>query len=69
MGKACNTHETGEKCIQNVGRNTCREEITGKRIRRWEDNLKIDLGETGEGTDLFHPAEDRDQSVMNFWVP
>jgi hypothetical protein len=31
--------------------------------------LKIDLGETGEGTDLFHPAEDRDQSVMNFWVP
>jgi len=43
---------------------------------KWEDNVRIDLGETGwEDVDWFHLAQDRDQwqapvnTVMNLWVP
>jgi hypothetical protein len=43
---------------------------------RWEDNINMDLGETGwGGTDWFGLAQDRDQwsalakTVMNLRVP
>jgi hypothetical protein len=45
-------------------------------IRRWVDNIKIDLRETGwDGVDLIDLAQDRDQwralvnTVMNLRVP
>jgi len=48
----------------------------GKRRRRWEDNIKMDLQEVGCGSmDWIEPAQDRDRwralvnAVMNLWVP
>jgi hypothetical protein len=48
----------------------------GRPRRRWVDNNKIDLRETGwNGTDWFDLAQDRDQwtafvnTVMNLRVP
>jgi hypothetical protein len=43
---------------------------------RWEDNIKMDLRERGQGgMDWIHLAQDRDQwralvnMVMKLWVP
>jgi hypothetical protein len=48
----------------------------GRPRRRWVDNIKIDLRETGcDGGDWIDLAQDRDQwralvkAVMNLWVP
>jgi hypothetical protein len=48
----------------------------GRPRRRWVDNIKMDLGETGwEGGDWIELAQDRDQwralvnTVMNLRVP
>jgi hypothetical protein len=48
----------------------------GKPRRRWEDNIKLDLGKIGWGDmDWIDLAEDRDQwralvnTVMILWVP
>jgi hypothetical protein len=48
----------------------------GRRRRRWEDNIKIDLREAGFGdVDWIHLAQDRDRwrafvnTVMNLLVP
>jgi hypothetical protein len=48
----------------------------GKPRRRWVDNIKMDLGETGrDGSDWIELAQDRDQwralvnTVMNLRVP
>jgi hypothetical protein len=48
----------------------------GKRSRRWEDNFKMDLRETGiDGANWIRLAQDRVQwrasvnTVLNFWVP
>ena len=48
----------------------------GRRRRRWEDNIKMDLGEAGRGCgDWIELAQDRDRwralvsTVMNFGVP
>ena len=47
----------------------------GKPRRRWEDNIKMDLWEVGEGGDWMELAQDRDRwralvnSVMNLQVP
>jgi len=47
----------------------------GKPRRRWEDNIKMDLREVGEGGDWMEMAEDRDRwralvnTAMNFRVP
>ena len=48
----------------------------GRRRRRWEDNIKMDLQEVGgEGEDWMELAQDRDRwralvsTVMNFRVP
>ena len=48
----------------------------GRRSRRWEDNIKMDLQEVGcEGMDWIELAEDRDSwwalvnAIMNLRVP
>jgi hypothetical protein len=48
----------------------------GRPMHRWEDNIKMDLRETGFGdVDLIHLAQDRDRwralanTVMNLQVP
>jgi hypothetical protein len=48
----------------------------GKQRRRWVDNIKIYLGETGwDGMDWIYLGHDRCQwkalvnTVMNLWVP
>jgi hypothetical protein len=56
------------------------EKPEGKRLlerhrRRWEDNIKIDLGEVGWGMDWMDLAQDRDRrravvnEVTNLRVP
>jgi hypothetical protein len=48
----------------------------GRPRCRWEDNIKMDLRETGFGdVDWIHFAQERDRwwavvnTVMNLWVP
>jgi hypothetical protein len=48
----------------------------GRRRRRWEDNIRMDLREIGwGGMDQIDLAQDRNQwkalvnTVMNIWVP
>jgi hypothetical protein len=74
MGWACSTH--GEK------RNSYRILVgkpkgrpCGRRRCRWEDNIKLDLRETGwDGMDWTDLGQDRGQlrallnMVINFWV-
>jgi hypothetical protein len=50
--------------------------LVGKPWRRWEDNIRMDLRETGwESGDWMYLAQDRDQwravvkTVMNLRVP
>ena len=50
--------------------------LLGRPRRRWEDNIKVDLQEVGEGCeDWMELAQDRDRrrafvsTVMNLWVP
>jgi hypothetical protein len=50
--------------------------LLGRPRRRWEDGIRIDLGEVGFGdVDLMHLAQDRDRwralvnMVMSFRVP
>jgi hypothetical protein len=46
----------------------------GRPTHRWEDNIKMDLREVGEGMDWINPAEDRNRrrdivdAVMNLWL-
>jgi len=50
-------------------------EAFGVPRRRWEDNIKMDLREVGEGGDWMELAQDRDRwralvnTVMNLRVP
>ena len=57
-----------------VGKPEGKRPLEGPR-RRWEDNIKMDLREVGEGGDWMELAQDRDRwralvnTVMNFRVP
>jgi hypothetical protein len=73
MGGACDAHGGGEGCI--LGRPEGRRPL-GRLRRRWEDNIKMDLGEMGFGdVDWIHLAQDRDRwralvnMAMNLRVP
>jgi hypothetical protein len=48
----------------------------GRPKHRWEDNIRIDLGETvSEGVDWMHLSQGKDKwqaslnMVINLWVP
>jgi hypothetical protein len=72
MNVTYTTSRGDETCVKNSGWEECEEQATR---RRWEDNIKMDLKETGwEGVDCIHVAQDRDRwralvnMVMNLWV-
>jgi hypothetical protein len=76
MGGACGAHGGGEGCIQHFGWTPEGRRPLGRPRRRWEDNIKMDLRETGFGdVDWFRWAQDRYRwlalvnTVMNLWVP
>jgi hypothetical protein len=61
-GGACNTHVDKRNVYRNLlGRPEGKKPL-GRPRRRWEDNIKIDVGDIGwDGMDWVDMAEDRDQ--------
>jgi hypothetical protein len=59
MGGACSTNVGGDECIMIlVGKPGLRP--LGRPRRRWLDNIKMDLRETGwDGLDWINMAQDR----------
>jgi hypothetical protein len=47
MDRACSTHETCEKFVQNLFGNPEELRLLGRPRRRWEDNIILDLEEIG----------------------
>jgi hypothetical protein len=75
MGGACGANRGGESCTLLVGKPERRRTL-GRPRRRWEDNIKIDLGEIGFGdVNWIHLAQNRDRwralvnTVMSLRVP
>ena len=75
MGRACGAYGRGERCAQDSSGETRGKEPLGRLRRRWEDNIKIDLQEVGEGGDWTELTQDRDRwralvnTVINIRVP
>ena len=72
MGGACSAYGGGENVYRVlVGKPEGRRPL-GRPRRRWEDNIRMDLGEVGCGcVDWMELAQDRDRwrAVMNLRVP
>ena len=73
---ACSAYGGEERSIQGFGGETAGKETIGRRRRRWQDNIKMDLQEVGCGCmDWIDLAQDRDRwrvrvsRVMNLRVP
>jgi hypothetical protein len=47
VGGACGTHWTAEKSVQGFGGKAQRKRPLGRQRRRWEDGIRMDLGEIG----------------------
>jgi hypothetical protein len=60
VGGACGTHGEGRGVYRDlVGRSEGKKPL-GRPRRRWEDNIKMDLGEIGiEGANWIRLAQDR----------
>jgi hypothetical protein len=57
MGGACGTYKRGKRCAQGVVGKPVRKRPLGRPIRRWEDNIKMDLQEVlGDGGDWMELA-------------
>jgi hypothetical protein len=71
--RACSTHGREGECIKSFGEKAGRKRPTERSIRRWKNNIKIDL--CGGGVDYMRLTQDRDQwlalvnTVMNLRVP
>jgi hypothetical protein len=59
MGRSCNTHGRGEKFVENF--NPEGKKPIRKTMRRWEDNIKIDLV---EGVDWIQVPQD----TVQWWA-
>jgi hypothetical protein len=62
----CSIHGGGEECIYRilVGKPEGKRPL-GRPRRRWEDNIRMDLRETGwDDMDRIHPAQDRDHKIL-----
>jgi hypothetical protein len=76
VGGECGTHGRGEKRVQVLmGRPEGKRPLERPR-RRWEDGIKMDLREIGEGgVEWIHMAQDRDRwravvnAVMKLRIP
>jgi hypothetical protein len=75
VGRACGTHGRGEKAAQVLGGKSERKRPLGRARRRWENEIRIDLRESGwGGVEWIHLAQDRDRwravvnAVMNLRV-
>jgi hypothetical protein len=75
LGRACGTHGRGEKRVQVFGGKPEGKRPLERPRRRWEDGIKMDLGEIGwRGVEWIHLAQDRDRwwalvnTVMNLRV-
>jgi hypothetical protein len=57
MGGACSTHGSDEKYVQNFDRKLEGKRPLGRTKLRWEDDIGMNLRETGwEGMDWIHLA-------------
>jgi hypothetical protein len=62
MGGACSTYGRDEKCVHILVGNPEGKRPLGKPRRRWEDNIRMDLGEiVWEIIGWIHLIQDRDQ--------
>jgi hypothetical protein len=69
MGEACCMNGRHEKCIQNFGRKNEGMRILGRSRRRREDNIRMDLGETGRKVvDRIHLTQERVRWRPLFYV-
>jgi hypothetical protein len=76
MGRACSTNEERRNAYRILVGKPEGKRPLGRHRRRWEDNIRMDLRETGcGGMDWIDLAQDRDQwrahvnTVMNLRVP
>jgi hypothetical protein len=61
MGGTCNTHVSYEKCVQSFVGKLEGKRALGRPRCRWEDNIKMDLRETGwEVVESMHLIQGRD---------
>jgi hypothetical protein len=72
----CSTHGGGERYLQSFGWRPKVKRPLGRPRRRWEDNIKLDLRETGiDGMNWIRLAQNRVRwqafvsTEMNFRVP
>jgi hypothetical protein len=62
MGRACRTYVEKRNAYRILVREPERKKPSTIIICRWEDNIRMDLSETGlGGMDLIYLAQDRDQ--------
>jgi hypothetical protein len=47
IDRACSKNGAKRNCIESIGGETISKEATRRPRRRWVDNIKIDLRETG----------------------
>jgi hypothetical protein len=76
IGGICSAYGRNYKCAQLLVGKPEGERPPGRPTRRWENNIRMNLGEIGrKGVDWMHVAQDRNQwralanTVMNVWVP
>jgi hypothetical protein len=76
MGRACNTNGERITAYRTFVEKSEENKLVQRSRRRWLDNIKMDLRETGlDGRDLFDLAQNRDRwralvnTVMNPRVP
>jgi hypothetical protein len=76
VGGTCGTHGRGERCLQGFGWRPEGKRSLGRPRRRWEDDIKLHLRETGiDVAKWIQLAQDRVQwwaflnTVMNLRVP
>jgi hypothetical protein len=76
VGGTCGTHGGGERCLQRFGWRSEGKRPLGRPRLRWDDNITLDLGETGiNGSNLIRLAQNRVQwrafvnTMMKLRVP
>jgi hypothetical protein len=62
MGRSCSTRGEKRNAYRTVVGKPEEKRLLGRAIRRWEDNIRMDLREIGwGGMDWTHLAQDSDQ--------